>query len=60
LRRYIKVSAVKGAGFENVIFPEYNLASAIEGGHSIVCVAGGSRGMGPLRAVMESPQVGRS
>ena len=35
------VGAVKGAGFENVLFPEYNLASAIEHGHCIVCVAGG-------------------
>ena len=53
----LRVSAVKGCGFENPLFPEYCLKSAIERGHAIVCVAGGPRGMGPLRSVIEWPPV---
>jgi hypothetical protein len=51
------VSAVRGGGFENPLFAEYTLRSALERGHALVVCAGGARGMGPARAVMESPEV---
>ena len=53
----LKVSPVRGGGFENPLFPEYNLKRAIEHGHSIVCIAGGTRGVGPLRSVMNWPDI---
>lgn len=53
----LAVSAVQGGGFENPLFPEYNLQSAIERGHTIVCVAGGSSGLGPLRSALEWPNL---
>lgn len=53
----LRVSPVVGAGFENPLFSEFNLSSAIERGDAIVAFAGGARGMGPLRAVMEWPNV---
>lgn len=53
----LAVSAVRGGGFENPLFPEYNLQSAIERGHTIVCVAGGSSGLGPLRSALEWPNL---
>mmetsp|Transcript_27162 Transcript_27162/g.67943 ORF Transcript_27162/g.67943 Transcript_27162/m.67943 type:complete len:365 (-) Transcript_27162:417-1511(-) len=53
----LSVSPVKGCGFENPLFPEYNLGSAIARGHAVVLVAGGSAGLGPLRAAMEWPNL---
>ena len=53
----LSASAVKGAGFENPLFPEYNLSSAIERGHAVVLVAGGSAGLGPSRAAMDWPNL---
>jgi hypothetical protein len=53
----LKVSPVRGGGFENPLFPEYNLKRAIKHGHSIVCIAGGTRGVGPLRSVMNWPDI---
>ena len=53
----LRVSPVCGAGFENPLFPEYNLLHAIERGHAVVMVAGGSQGLGPLRAALEWPNM---
>ena len=53
----LRVTPVAGAGFENPLFSEFNLGSAIERGDAIVAFAGGARGIGPLRAVMEWPNV---
>ena len=52
------VSRVHGSGFENPLFPkEYNLKAAVDAGHAIVLLAGGARGMGPMRAALEWPIV---
>ena len=52
------VSRVHGSGFENPLFPkEYNLKAAVDAGHAIVLLAGGARGMGPMRAALEWPVV---
>ena len=53
----LRVTPVAGAGFENPLFSEFNLGSAIERGDAIVAFAGGASSIGPLRAVMEWPNV---
>ena len=52
------VSRVHGSGFENPLFPkDFNLKAAVDAGHAIVLLAGGARGMGPMRAALEWPIV---
>ena len=52
------VSRVHGSGFENPLFPkDFNLKAAVDAGHAIVLLAGGARGIGPMRAALEWPVV---
>ena len=52
------VSRVQGSGFENPLFPkDFNLKAAVNAGHALVLLAGGARGMGPMRAALEWPVV---
>lgn len=52
------VSRVHGSGFENPLFPkDFNLKAAVDAGHALVLLAGGARGMGPMRAALEWPVV---
>ena len=52
------VSRVHGSGFENPLFPkDFNLKAAVDAGHALVLLAGGARGIGPMRAALEWPVV---
>ena len=52
------VSAVTGVGFENPMFPlDFNLKAAVDNKHAIVLIAGGARGIGPMRSTLEWPIV---
>lgn len=51
------VSSVTGSGFANPMFRELNLKNAVDDKHALVLIAGGARGIGPMRAALEWPVV---